>query len=389
MNQNSTDDQLQNQNKSKCSEIAANECLTRGEIKGALKKIYVAESEPVEVGSIKARTGLALMLIIIGTGMITAMLGYKYLAFEASMIVPSIIFLTLAFLIGFAISTLNIRKIYHSMSRFNDMKTPAYRRVFSNSKWQSQAVVYSTLACLILLGAQSLGFLVIQNPQNNIEDDPDNKIITEGIIDIELVNTDGPFIDNGQSYIRASVIINNSLDYYSEDLILMVKSYFAGNLYHKVNNTISDPDKLTMNIRINIHDEDDTKLSFYIMHREKSYDRQISAWHISSQKDIYIVEAYAITHKKPFSISKSVEINVKVYNDGEAREATTVSLVFTSPNLKLLYEKVTNNETLAHGDTWEPTFKLDNVIDDDIVFKVNLKIKGESESKDETQVLAS
>ena len=145
--------------------------ITRDEIKAALKKVYAEDIKPVNVGNVKARSGLALVLIVIGTIVITGMVGIKFLAFEPYLMLIGLIILLGTFTLGFSLSTKNIRKIYLSMRKFKNMNVPSYRKVFPKTTFQTQGLVYATLLCLIFLGAQSVNILML-NPvdQNNNND---------------------------------------------------------------------------------------------------------------------------------------------------------------------------------------------------------------------------
>lgn len=378
-----------NQNIATCPSIkAAYRQITRDDIKSALKKVYAAEEEPVQVGSVKTRTSLALLFIIIGTIMITSMLGIKYLALELSQVLLGIMVLVLAFTIGFTISTSNIRNIHRSMSRFKDLNVPAYRKVFPSSKWQGQALVYATLVCLIFLGAQSFNLLLLNNPQTTPADDVsdiDPIIIYEDMPKIDYA-TFQPYSTNNQEYMKIRVKLNNTKNFYSENLILNLQSYFIGQVYDKRNITLSEPGKTEFDIYLKIHEPDDTSIKISLVHREKDGERLLQSSERLSLTDIYIAEAEGRIISKPFSFTKSVEISVKVYNAGPARQPETVTLIITSPSMSrpFIDREVKNNETIKRNEFWEYKTKVDNIIDDELVFEVKLEVS--EETKDEAMV---
>ena len=198
-----------------CQTLPMSMTHTREQIKTALKRVYAAETKPVNVGSIKRRTGIALTFMIIGTIIITTMLGIKFLAFDLIQLIIGNILIVIVFLIGFVISTKDIRKIYRSMSRFKDPNVPAYRKVFKSSMWHSQALVYATLICVVFLGTQSLNFIILNNPQSLL--DEDGKVehsFEEGTIWLQDVVLGECYRDEitGQYYRYITIEINNSKD---------------------------------------------------------------------------------------------------------------------------------------------------------------------------------
>jgi len=365
--------------------------ITRDEIKAALKKIYAEETKPVNVGNIKARSGFALVLIVIGTIIIAGMVGIKFLAFEPYLMLIGLIILLGTFSIGFSLSTKNIRKIYLSMRRFKNMNVPTYRKVFPKTTFQAQGLVYAALLCLIFLGAQSVNILLLTGTDQNLNNDlmlDELDTIKEKTPSIVNVNPKAYEI-SGQNYFNVEVKLNISNNYYSEDLILDIQSWFAGEPYDETNVTLLEPNPTDIiYVPIKIHEPDDTALKISLKQLEKISEIIYSTWDRPSQKDIYIKEADAKVFSKPFSISKSIEISVVVYNDGNAREAESLTLIVTNPNLvgQPKYRSTENNETVGPGEIWETTFKFD-ILDEESVFDVELKIY--EDTKDETRVYSS
>lgn len=366
--------------------------ITRDEIRAALKKVYVEDTKPVNVGNVKARSGFALVLMVIGTIIISGVVGIKFLALEPYLMLIGLMLLLGTFALGFSLSTNNIRKIYLSMRRFKNMNVPSYRKVFPKTTFQTQGLVYATLLCLIFLGAQSVNILMLNSVEQNNNNDylsEDFKTNQENIPTLIDVHKHDVYQHGSQNYFNIFVETNNCTNYYGENLIMQIQSWFAGAIYEEENVTLSKKYITEYYVPIKIHEPDDTAIKVELKYQEETGDQLYSTYGISSQKDIYIKEADGKVISKQFSISKSIEISVVVYNGGEDRVAESLSLIVTNPNVvgPLKYRDSTeNNETVGGGEIWEYTFKFD-ILDEESVFDVELKIY--EDTQDETRVYSS
>jgi len=169
---------------------------------------------------------------------------------------------------------------------------------------------------------------------------------------------------------------------------MQIQSWFAGAIYEEENVTLSKNYITEYYVPIKVHEPDDTAIKVELRYLKETGEQLYSTYGISSQKEIYIKEADAEVFSKPFSISKSIEITVLVYNGGNAREAESLTLIVTNPNLvsQPKYRSTENNETVGPGEIWETTFKFD-ILDEESVFDVELKIY--EDTKDETRVYSS
>ena len=382
--------QLGNQKYDSCKDFSQDQScqITRDDIKAALKKVYTDEAKPVSVGSIRARTGLALMLILLGAILIAGMIGIKYLALEQNLMIIGILLLLTTFSIGFLLSTKDIRKIYLSMSRFKDSNTPSYRTILPKSNLRAQGLIYATLLCLILLGAQSWSFIIV----NNNFESPHDKDSFQGQVEykedtiwLDDVILDAPEEVSGQLYRKIIVEINNSRNYYSKNLILEIQSQFAGKIFDKQNTTLDKPDLKFVSIPIKVHEADDTTILTYLKHYEVDREKVIDYDKKPSEADIYIVGATGRINQK--YLSKSIEITVVVYNQVKSRAPDTVSVKVTKPSLLAPDSRgsAKNNETIKRDDFWEVRFELD-ILDEESNFEVELII--DEDSKDKAEVLS-
>ncbi len=364
--------------------------ITREEIKAALKKVYADETKPVNVGSIKVRTGFALLLISLGAIIVSGMIGIKYLALELSIMIFGIILLLITFSTGFIISTKNIRKIYRSMKRFQDNNTPSYRTVLPKSSFKPQGLIYATLLCVILLGAQAVNFQILTNNYQEPNDYPqseDQVAYEDGMIWLDDVILGEAEKALGQYYRQIVVEINNTIKYYGDNLVLEILSYFAGDIFDEVNMTLNEPKSDIKVAPIKIHEPDDTTIFANLIYNDGHKDQLIDQEIVKAENDIYITSAKGkVTKTSP--ITKSIDITVVIYNEGMIpRAPEEVSVIILTPSFfgSVYRDSAKNNETIGFGEFWEVKFKLDNIIDE-TVFDVELKI--DETTKDDAEVLS-
>lgn len=377
-------------NKSSSIKCNTNLPITRENIRSALNQVYSEETKPVNVGNIKTRSMFALFFIYFGTLIILFSIGLNYYTLDPNLVIPGFILLVITFIIGLVVTTQNPRKIYNSMSRFKDKNAQVYRTVFPRSAWKSHALVYSTLICLMFLGAQSLNIFIISNPQLGTEDDQ-SKIetidIKEGMIWIDYLEVGEPRLDSGQYYRFVTVIINNSFGYYSKNLNLIIQSNFAGDIHDRINLTLDQPDS-DISAKIKIHEPDDTTILANLKFYGKNGVRQLDKKEKLSENGIYIKEATAeiIPPKTGIFTKKSIEMSVVIYNDRLTIEPETVSVVVSNPSVVGDITKgwEENNETINKNELWEVKFKFDS-IDEEFKIKLNVKEK----TKDEALVFAA
>ena len=365
--------------------------INRDEIKVALNKIYAEETKPVNVRSIKNRTGLALILLIVGTVILGSAIGFKNLFFEPNIMIIGFILLLSAFPIGFILSTKYMRKIYSSMSRFKDQDIPSYRRVAPKTRLYTQGLVYAALLCLILLGAQSVNFVIFDNdnsnPMGNLDiDEPvvfNVEDITLGAVVIGEAEKDLA----GQYFRKIGVEINNSNKIYSKNLILEIESWFAGKIYDKYNTTLDHLQSDMIVVPIKIHEPDDTSILTFLKYRDSFGEQVLGDDEYKRVNDIYITKADGVISKLT-PITKSIEITVEVYNDGLARAPESVTVIISSESLlgPVYRDSMKNNETIKRGESWETTFTFD-ILDEESVFDVKLKL--DEKTKDEAEVLSA
>ena len=364
--------------------------LTREQIRNALRQVYTKESKPVQVKSVKKRSTIALVLIYVGTILVSISIGFKFFSLEANLILPGLLFLIIASLIGFSLTTKNIRKINRSMSRFKDGTTPAYRKVFSESRWRTQAMVYAVLFCLIFIGVQNTNFLntfteqeifdYFQNEDKDIEIN-ENKVWLEEFILSETESNDG------QNYRYITVEINNSVNYYGKNLYLVAQSFYTGKLLDTVNMTFDEPDMDIKLFKILIHDAEDTTIKGALKFYGKKGERTLTSVVKQSIDEIYIASAVSTVTSKVGFISKSVEVSVMIYNERQIWGANALTVVLTNPNIIASVYKASleNNKTLYRNEYWEVKFKteipyLDNELD------IKLYVNSNEKAKDEIRV---
>jgi hypothetical protein len=371
-------------------ECKVNKPITREDIRQALKQVYSEETKPVKVASIKARSEFALLLIIFGTIIIGFSIGFEYFSLDTNWLMPGLILLGITISIGVLLSTKTLRKIHRSMSRFHDKTIPVYRTVFPKSNFQSQALVYATLICLILLGIQSLNIFIISNPQIGTEDEenPLESIeIKDGMIRIDYLEVGEPRLESGQYYRFVTVIINNSNNYYSKNLNLIIQSNFAGKMYDRINLTLDQPD-LDISAKVRIHEPDDTSILAFLKHYDKNGEHQLDSKIKPSLNDIYITNAIGKIITKPGILpKKSIEISVTIYNEGPPREPDSVTVIVDNPSIVGIPRgQVENNRTIKTNEFWEVKIKFD-IFNEESEFKVKLNI--ETKTKDEANILAA
>ncbi len=371
-----------------------NQCqpLTRNDIKAALERVYKAETKPVNVGAIKTRTGIALTFMIIGTILISISMAIKFLAFELNLIIIGILVILIVFLVGFVVSTKDIRAIYRSMSRFKNPNVPAYRKVFNGSMWHTQALVYATLLCVILLGTQSANIIIFNNPLGLLDDDgvtvggtyKEGTIWLQDVVLGEFYQDDG----TGQYYRYVTVEINNTRNYYSKNLKLELQSYFIGTLYDKLSIVLDGPETDVQLLSIKIHDPDDTSIVTYLKLHNENEDKILDQIYRDCLNDIYISDAVGVISKSGM-FSQSIEVTVAIYNQGSVRGPETLTVWLYNPiggEIGELYRgSIKNNGTVKQNDFWISKFKFD--VRDEAVFNVKLII--DEKTKDEAEVYSS
>jgi hypothetical protein len=369
-----------------------NRPIARDEIKTALKKIYSNEAKPVNVRSIRNRTGIALLFLVLGSIIVAGMLGIKYLEFEQNLLMFGILLILIAFPAGFLLSTKYMRKIYSSMSRFKDREIPSYRTVPPKSTFQTTGVVVAALLCLILVGAQSLNLFVVNNDFTNIDDiEPLERTFKfeSKYFSFDEVIIGKPEQDlSGQYYRTIGVDINNTQKYYSKDLIFEVESRFAGAELDYQNETLDDPeakDRDHPSIKIKINEPEDTIIITRLLY-DGPYGKVELAEHFEkADADIYI-KSIKGTVEKITPSTKIMNVDVVVYNDGHTRVENSVSIIVSKYTFKGWdirgYEE--NNQTIKRGETWEISIEIDIYLNEDSVFDVELKY--DDETKDKTVV---
>ncbi len=366
--------------------------ISREQIRNTLNKIYSKESKPVQVKTIKSRTIKALVFIYIGTIFIVLALSSKYITLETNLILPGLVLLSSAFLIGFALTTKNIRKINNSMRRFKVGETPAYRTIFSEPRWRTQALVYAVLFSLIFLGAQNVNLMFSSSNLPFLNDNiADEKVVElkDNMVWIENFILGDTYIDNGQNYRYVIVEINNSINYYSKNLFLKAQSIFAGEIIDEINITFNEPEIDIKLISLKIHDADDTTIIASLNFIDQKGERELDSVFRWSVDDIYIVTATGRVTSKPGFIYKSVEISVTVYNERQVWGPDAVTVIVTDTNIfgtSVYRGSIKNNETLDRGEFWEVKFKIDNIIDQELEFNIKLNI--DEKTKDEIRVMA-
>ncbi|WP_455391546.1 hypothetical protein [[Eubacterium] cellulosolvens] len=363
--------------------------ITRDEIKTALNKIYAEETKPVNVRSIKNRSALALSLIIIGGFLIGSVIAYKYLLLEPTIMLIGLILVLTTFPIGFLISTKYIRKIYSSMSRFKNMDIPSYRRAAPSSRQYTNGLVYAILLSLILLGAQATNFLVVHNDFLSADD---NQITEESVeINFDKISL-GDIIwgearkdPGGQYYRKVGVEINNTQNYYSPNLVLELESWFAGEIYDTVNNSVEQPGVNFIDKEVRVHDTDDTSILVFLKYYDPTGEHILGFNKYNRKTDIYITNAEGeILRTTPFT--KSITITVTVYNDGLPRAPESVKvIIYNKVLLDTIYrDSRENNETIKRGEFWETKFRFE-IVDEESDFMVELKL--DEKHKDEANVM--
>jgi hypothetical protein len=110
----------------------------------------------------------------------------------------------------------------------------------------------------------------------------------------------------------------------------------------------------------------------------------------ASINDIYIVEAKGKVTQKSLILPKSVEIDVKVYNEGPPRAPDTITVVvnqnFFGSDTDTYKYSIKNNNTINKNEFWQVKFKF-NVLDGATDYNVKLYI--DENTKDEAEVLAA
>ncbi len=373
-------------------ECKINKPITREDIRQALKQVYSEETKPVKVISVKARSEFALLLIIFGTIIIGFSIGLEYSLLYPNWLLTALILLASTISIGLLLSTKTLRKIHRSMSRFKDKNIPVYRTVFPKANFQTHALVYAILICLMILGAQSLSIFIISNPHSGVEDEENTGEPIEikvGMIWIEYLEVGEPRLDSGQYYRFVTVIINNSINYYNKNLNLIIQSNFAGKMFDRVNLTLDKPD-LDISSKIRIHEPDDTSILAFLTYYDKNGEHELDSKFKPSLNDIYITTANGkIITKQGILPKKSIEISVTIFNEGQPREPETV-IVTAYSNRSLLGEiykgSVKNNRTIKTNEYWEVKIIFD-ITYEGSEYKVKLNI--ETKTKDEARILAA
>lgn len=380
------------QNSAMCNPVAQkyDKRITRKEIRAALNRIYTKEAKPVNVRSIKNRTGLAIGLIVFGAMIVAGVLGIEYLGLEQNHMFVGLIILFTTIPIGFLISTKYMRKIYNSMSRFKDLDIPSYRRVAPKGSLHTQSVIYAVLLCMILLGAYSTNIIMVNKNDQTIDEPP---IIEETIVfdqnhfSFEEVMIGKAELDGYNNYHRMIVLeINNSQQYYGKDLLIEVQSWFAGNIYDIQNDTFEIKNQDTKWIPINIHEPDDTTIISFLKYKGPDGEVILDDHTERSVADLYITNAKGvITKTSPFT--KSMNITISVYNDGQTRGAKSVSIiVWKSTIMDWIRKGYEENEMPINShDFWEVSIVFE-IFDEDSEF--NIELNYHENLVDETKVLS-
>jgi len=153
----------------------------------------------------------------------------------------------------------------------------------------------------------------------------------------------------------------------------------------KIVKKISDKNKNEFDIYIKIHEPDDTSILVLLIYRDKVGEQSFDRYFIQSKNDIYIAAvSYKVDHK-PIPIGNSIEITVKVFNEGGLRDPNDVELILSSQSLFPHYDKrASNNDTIYKKEFWTYTFEIDNVFDDEWKFDIELRLN--DEVRDEAMV---
>ena len=363
--------------------------ISRDEIKVVLKKIYAEETKPVNVRVIRNRTAAALMLVLFGTVIIGGMIGMKYLALAQDLMLIGLILLLVSLPLGFLVSTKYIRKIYHSMSRFKNLDSPSYRTALPKPSTRSSGVVFAVLLCVILLCIPTFNLLIFSNgnltTQNDQEQTNDVEF-DERYISLEKMILGVPYPDtSGQLYRDVVIEINNTIGYYSKNLVLEIQAWYTGKVYDTANRTLEKPDNDII-LPIRIHESDDTTIKAFLKHKNLDGVEVFDTGEQKSVNDIYITKAVGkITKTSPFT--KSIIITVGIYNDGPQWPEESVTLVVWKQSVLLpdYRGSVKNNETIKSGSFYEVTITFD-IFDEESVFEVELKVN--DEEKDTATVLS-
>ena len=362
--------------------------ISRNDIKSALKKIYSEETKPVNVRSIRNRSRLALMFILLGTFIIAGAIGIEYLQLEQNLMILGLAILFTSLPIGFLISTKYLRKIYTSMSRFKDPDIPAYRRVAPKTSMHSQGIIYAAFLCLLLLGAQSANLLILNNGLIDLDDDqPDEDEYIFNSNDFELTRMiiGEAEKDAAGQYFREIIIeINNSKKHYSNNLIIEIQSWFAGICIDKQNDTFKEDTDFKV-ITIRVHEPDDTTIRSILKYKTGQGEITINEMEEPSTTDIYITEAIGIISETS-PITSSIDITVIIYNDGPPRAPESVSVIISKPSLlgPIYVESTKNNETIKRDSFWETTFSFDKLVE---ISAYEAKLKLDEKTKDESEVM--
>ena len=365
--------------------------ISRDEIRSALDRVYTTESRPVNVSSIRNRTGFALGAIIIGAIIISGMMGIKYLELEQNLMTLGILLIAIFIPLGFLLSTKYIRKIYNSMSKFKDSHIPSYRTVLPNSRFQTQGLVYATLLCLILLGAQSVNFVILNNnPQTSTNDIiiDDQASSHERMPFLKDVTIGEAYESAGQYYRKIIVELNKTQNFNSKEVILEIQSWFAGKQYDKLNMTLEEVSDDILIIPIKVHEPDDTTIKTFLIHRHQQQDKILDKIVELSENNIYITKAKGKVFTNPGLLPKTIEVSVTIYNEFPKREPGVVSVIVSSPSVfgSVYRDSSKNNETIGSGGSWTAIVNFD-ILDDESIFEVELKIDETTEDMAEVHSL--
>jgi hypothetical protein len=363
--------------------------ISREIIRDTLKKVYAKEVKPVNVNSIKQRTGFALFFIMIGAFLVSGILAIKFIGFERNILIIGLILLVTLNSIGFLITTKYIRKIYLSMSRFKDSNIPSYRTILPKYNLQTQGLVYAILFCLILLGSQSVNFLIFNNPsQDGLEESfiADDASVQEKLPYLKDITLGEPFESGGQFYRMIFVKLNISKTTNARNIILEIQSWFAGKLYDKVNITYADITSEIVDLPIKIHEPDDTTIKTFLLFRNQGRNEILDKIVELSDNNIYITEAKGRIFTNPGLLPKTIEITVTIYNEFSQREPGVLSVIVSTPSVlgSVYRDSVKNNETLKSGEFWEATITFD-ILGEESIFEVELKIDEETMDRTEVQ----
>jgi hypothetical protein len=353
--------------------------ISREKIRTALQQVYSQESKPIQVKTIRKRTRNALLYVYLGTIIISLSIGIEYLSLNLNILLPGLMLLIFAFIIGFTLTTKNIRRINRSMSRFKDGSIPAYRTIFNERFWQKHAMVYAVLVTLIFLGAQNFNFNITYNNQQFSDEnmaDNDNIEISNKMIWLEDVILGPTYFKSGQYFRYITPVINNTINYYNNNLYVIVQSYFAGEVIDEINHTFNIPidDKL---LSIKIHDPDDTSFKSTLKYFGKNGEMTLNSIVRESVDDIYIARTSG-SIKSEF-LSKSVEISVSIYNERIIKEPEVVTVLVADPiigssDVAYTRGKIKNNETIRDDEFWEVKIKFDIYLEHESEFDIKLNI---------------